>query len=383
PSINALSGGEFRVDESGSATYSMPLSLPAGIAGVKPELAFSYSSNSGDGYMGAGWGFAGASAISRCPKNLAVDTVQGNVSFSASDRLCLNGQRLVRNGSSNDKAVTDAIYWSLSSQFHTELDSFNLIRQHGAAGQGPRALTVETRSGEIHYYGALTAVTGNDSTGRSLALIAKSYGNVPENGEDAFFDTSAGSNIARLWALKAIKDVKGNYILFKYAEDQVLGEHYLTEVHYTGRANGAAPFAKVVLNYVDNTKIAVGWQAQKRVAMSKLLNTVDVLLDGAIYRQYRLNYFNSNVLEEKNYLLSIQECADTGAGNCLPPTHFEWNRPPTVNVSYVTRCDNEPGVPQYCWQEPVTDNYVPFEISYQIKGTSFDRYYQQLMDING
>uniref|UniRef100_UPI004048C9B2 SpvB/TcaC N-terminal domain-containing protein n=1 Tax=Rheinheimera sp. TaxID=1869214 RepID=UPI004048C9B2 len=74
PTINALSAGEFRVDESGSATYSMPLSLPDGIAGVVPQLAFSYSSSGGDGYMGSGWAFSGGSVIARCPKNLSVDT---------------------------------------------------------------------------------------------------------------------------------------------------------------------------------------------------------------------------------------------------------------------------------------------------------------------
>ncbi len=218
--------------------------------------------------------------------------------------------------------------------------------------------------------GCTAAVTGNDTMGKPLALAAKSYGNVSETGADAFFDTAAGSNVARLWALKAIKDVKGNYIVFKYTEDQALGEHYLSQVHYTGRSGGGAPFARVVLTYVDNTKIAVGWQAQKRVAMTKLLDTVEVELDGTIYRQYRLNYFNSNVLEEKNYLLSIQECADSSNNHCLPPTQFDWNRPPALSTAYVTHCNNEPGVPQYCWQEPVTDNYSPFSTAHQLKGSS-------------
>ena len=56
--------GSFRVDESGSGTYSIPLNIPAGIAGVQPQLGFSYSSNSGDGLMGRGWSLSGASAIS-------------------------------------------------------------------------------------------------------------------------------------------------------------------------------------------------------------------------------------------------------------------------------------------------------------------------------
>ncbi|RVT46173.1 hypothetical protein EMM73_10755, partial [Rheinheimera sediminis] len=378
-----LSSGEFRVDESGNANYSMPLALPDGIAGVKPQLAFSYSSAAGDGYMGAGWSLAGASAITRCPKNLAVDTVQGNVAFAASDRLCLDGQRLVKNGASNDKAVTDASYWATATEFHTELDGFAKIRQHGIASQGPRAFTVETKSGEIHYYGDVTAVSGTDSMNKALTISLKNASGGAETGADAFFDTSLNSNLARMWALKAIRDVKGNYIVFKYHEDQALGEHYLTEVHYTGRSGGNAPFAKVVLNYVDNTKIAIGWQAQQRVGMTKLLDTVEVFQDSALYRKYLLNYFNTNVLEEKNYLLSIQECAGSSANQCYAPTTFDWNRPAAVSTTYTTRCANEPGTPQYCWQEPVTKSYSPFISLSQTKGSSVDRYNQKIIDING
>lgn len=36
--VPSLSAGEFRVDESGSANYSIPLNIPAGRAGVKPSL---------------------------------------------------------------------------------------------------------------------------------------------------------------------------------------------------------------------------------------------------------------------------------------------------------------------------------------------------------
>ena len=379
--------GEFRVDESGTANYAIPLSLPEGIAGVKPQLTFSYSSGQGDGYMGSGWSLGGASLISRCPKNMATDTVQGNVSFSATDRLCLNGQRLIKNGAQNDKAVSDTDYWSGSTQFHTELDSFALVRQHGTSVrtsvQGPKAFTVETKSGEIHYYGDVAEVTGTDSMGKSLAISLKDASGSAETAGDAFFDTSAGSNLARLWALKAIKDVKGNYILFKYIEDQNLGEHYLSEVHYTGRTDGKAPFAKVVLNYADNPKKAIGWHAGQRVGMTRLLDTVDVTQDNKAYRQYRLSYFRSTVLEEKNYLLSLQECAGADSKQCLPATRFEWNRPPAVTTTTEVHCEDMQNADPECWEQPVTTTFSPFTEGAVKKGSSVERWTQKLMDING
>ncbi|GAB58219.1 toxin TcdB middle/N-terminal domain-containing protein [Rheinheimera nanhaiensis] len=386
-SVVGLTAGEFRVDESGAATYQIPLSLPAGIAGVQPQLAFSYNSSGGDGYMGVGWSFSGASAVTRCPKNIAVDGVQGNVAFSASDRLCLDGQRLVTNGKENDIGVADSAYWNNSTLLHTEIDSFSTVRRHGSAAQGPLAFTVETKSGEIHYYGDVSAVSGSDTMGNPLAISLRNAAGGSETGTDAFFDTASNSGTARLWALKAIKDAKGNYIVYKYQKDLAKGEHYLTEVHYTGRAGGAAPFAKVQLNYANNPKRAAGWQAGSRVMMSKLLSNVSVYLDGSadsnIVRHYQLNYVSSNVLEEKNHLISVQECADKGLQQCLPATQFDWQKPAAKTTTYQTRCETEPGVPQFCWQEPVTENYVPFSTASELKGSSFDRYNQQFIDING
>lgn len=377
-----LSAGEFRVDESGAANYQIPLSIPSGIAGVQPQLAFSYNSSGGDGYLGIGWQFSGASAISRCPKNLSVDNSQGNVSYSASDRLCLDGQRLVTKGRANDIGVSDASYWS-ATEYHTELESFSVVRQHGSTAQGPLAFSVETKSGEVHYYGDLSAVTGNDSMGRPLALSLKRYGGSAESAEDAFFDTAEGSNKARFWALKAIKDVKGNYISFRYTKDLTKGEHYLKEVHYTGRAGGAAPFARVILNYEDNTKISVGWHAGSRVAMTKLLTSVNVYQDAAVYRHYRLGYSNTNVLEEKNYLESIQECSDSNASSCLPATVFEWERKAAISTGYSTQCNSAYDTLSYCWQDAYIKNFTPFNLSSTLKGASNERYYQHIIDING
>ncbi|MDR6985125.1 RHS repeat-associated protein [Rheinheimera pacifica] len=386
-SVVGLTAGEFRVDESGAATYQIPLSLPAGIAGVQPQLAFSYNSSGGDGYMGAGWSFAGASAVTRCPKNIEVDGVQGNVAFAESDRLCLDGQRLVTNDRENDKGVNDSTYWNNNTVLHTETDNFSTVRRHGSSAQGPLALTVETKSGEIYYYGDITAVSGNDTMINSLAVTVRNVSGGVETGSDAFFDTASGSGTARLWALKATKDTKGNYIVYKYQKDVEKGEHYLTEVHYTGRVGGAAPFVKVQLNYANNPKRASGWQAGSRVLMSKLLSSVSVYLDGAedanVVRHYQLNYVSSNVLEEKNHLVSVQECADKALQQCLPATTFDWQKPAAITTTYQTRCETEPGAPHFCWEEPVTENFVPFLTTSELKGSSFDRQNQQLIDING
>ena len=370
--------GSFRVDESGSATYNIPLNIPAGIAGVQPQLGFSYTSNSGDGIMGRGWNFSGASAISRCPKNMTQDDEQGNVSHSDNDRLCLNGQRLVTWGNQHNKNTSNNSYWS-ADKYHTELDDFSIVRAHGNTSQGPAAFTVETKSGEVHYYGLASSVSGNDSLGQSMSISLKVYGGGNESSSDAF--VNAGSaNLAKAWALKAIKDVKGNYIVFRYHEDATKGEHYLKEVHYTGRTDGKSPFARVVLNYIDNPKLFVGWSVGSPVSMSKMLDSVTVYQDHEVYRHYALGYFTSSVLEEKNYLETIQECTDKNKSSCLPATTFEWQKPAAKSTSYRWRTEPETG---YQYQEAVTESFAPFSSYGASKGESDNRHYNHIIDLNG
>ena len=58
--------GDFRVDESGSATYEIPILVAAGTAGVAPRISLKYSSSAENGIAGVGWSIVGLSSISRC-----------------------------------------------------------------------------------------------------------------------------------------------------------------------------------------------------------------------------------------------------------------------------------------------------------------------------
>ena len=57
---------QFRVDEGGSATYSIPIQVSPGTAGMVPKLALNYSSRTATGVMGPGWSLGGLSQIARC-----------------------------------------------------------------------------------------------------------------------------------------------------------------------------------------------------------------------------------------------------------------------------------------------------------------------------
>ena len=53
--------GALAVDESGSAAYSLPLSVPPGVAGMEPSLSLVYNSRGGNGILGVGWSLGGLS----------------------------------------------------------------------------------------------------------------------------------------------------------------------------------------------------------------------------------------------------------------------------------------------------------------------------------
>ena len=72
-------GGQFSVNTLGGAAYVIPLQAPPGTGGIEPKLALSYSSQSGNGLLGVGWGLSGLSAITRCARTLAQDSINGGV----------------------------------------------------------------------------------------------------------------------------------------------------------------------------------------------------------------------------------------------------------------------------------------------------------------
>jgi hypothetical protein len=75
----------------GAANYSIPITVPLGSGGMKPELSIHYNSNSGNGLLGIGFRLGGLSAIYRCGKTIATDGVKSRVSYDDNDRYCLDG----------------------------------------------------------------------------------------------------------------------------------------------------------------------------------------------------------------------------------------------------------------------------------------------------
>jgi hypothetical protein len=76
--------GSFAVS-AGAATYTIPIWAPPGPRGLTPQVALSYNSQGGNGYVGVGWGISGLSSIYRCNLTFAQDAAPAPVALSTSD----------------------------------------------------------------------------------------------------------------------------------------------------------------------------------------------------------------------------------------------------------------------------------------------------------
>jgi RHS repeat-associated protein len=359
--VVGLSSGEFRVDESGAAAYSVPINIPEGRAGVMPQVSLNYSSNNlQDGPVGIGWSVGGISAVSRCPQTPINDNAITGVKFTSSDRFCLDGQRLM---------LVTGTYGAPYSTYIKEMDDFSVVTAMGGSqANGPSYFEVKTKAGETYYYGN-PGLTGLVST----------------NQADAFVEPSNKTGIAKTWAVKVIKDIKDNYILFNYNNTKADGIFYIDSIQYSVKLGDSTASNKVKFVYEDYKKGFLGYQAGAIAKHNKTLKRIDSSVDGSNYRSYFLNYESSNFIEERTLLTSVQECPDndTNFSNCLPKTTFSWQRPNLSTSSMQYQCESEPGSPDFCRDVPTTTNFKPFENFTTVASGSANVSTSQVFDING
>jgi hypothetical protein len=321
---------QFRVDESGAATYTIPLYTVPGRAGVAPSLTLSYSSQGGEGPVGKGWSIGGLSSITRCRATreagdfivggVPTDGTPAPVNFTASDRFCLDGQRLVP---ANDSCGSAGGYTGVS--WRTEVDTFQRVCSFGPSVADPKFFTVGRKDGSASYYGD-----------RDNATTA--------NRPDGYFEsTSPGfTTYAQTWAQTRMQDWSGNTIDFKWLENPSgagNGELLIGEVQFTGKilvynqpGTPSSPFAKIVFNYsarptADWTTsfVSGGLMRQTRRLDSITSCSTIACAQADQVRYYQLTYATSASNSRVDTLTSVQECRDASKAVCLGPTTFTWS----------------------------------------------------------
>lgn len=247
----AATQADFQVDSTGAATYSVPLYVVPGTSGMAPRLSLEYSSRSGYGPVGKGWSIGGLSSITRCRAtreagdfNVGGTPTDGNpapINYTATDRYCLDGQRLIpAQAGSGECAVAGG---SSGQSLRTEIESFQRVCAYSAAGgtSGVSFFTVERKNGTISWYG--------DRDNNSSANRPDGYFNSTRPGYEGY---------ALSWAQTRTQDSSGNYIDYVYLEnpDGAAGEQLISEVLYSGKTvlagqsgSASAPYARVSFSY--------------------------------------------------------------------------------------------------------------------------------------
>ena len=302
--------GSFRVTEQGSAGYRIDLALPPGTAGVVPPLALGYDSRRGNGPLGVGWALEGLSGITRCRQTLAQDGAAQPLTFTDTDRFCLDGQRLVQSKEDRQNKVD---YGAKGSTYQTETDSFlTVTAKDGAAGH-PDYFEVQRKDGSTALYGAKNA---HDSEHKLYANLT---------------DKTPSNNILT-WALQEVKDSVGNKITYHYTLDAK--GHRLTHIRYAYGASKTAYQAEVVLAYEDRKDPSTGYLAGYPVQSTQRLQRVSVRAAPsqgglATLYNYRLRYraVSTGTVDSLSRLVSVQGCVGAGESACRPKTTFAWSEP--------------------------------------------------------
>lgn len=296
--------GEINVNASGGTTYTIPISCPAGIQGMNPNLSLAYNSQAGNGIAGWGWNINGISMITRTGKNYYYDNERDNITWDKDCPLALDGQRLIPIYSSND-----------SIEYRTENDISNRIVGYDLTDWGPRKFKIYQKNGNILEYGNPTSIS-------------------------SYFPISSGSpsgsnswihNIG--WALCQITDPNHNFIEYTYNTQCIFPESgssysfkntHLASVTYGHNEQGTyQTVATITFSYdTKSTSVPVGYMNGESVVNDIYLKNITISKGTTPIQKldvYELTY----KIDENNYYLTGLKRTNV-TGETFLPLQFEW-----------------------------------------------------------
>jgi RHS repeat-associated protein len=200
---------------SGTGTFSVPVALPKGRAGVQPSLALSYATSGGNGPVGMGWSL-GVPFISRQTDKGLPRYVDEAAWHGQEDRFMYNGgQELVPVDSAAASAVDGA-------PVPPELGNWQQYRARVEGGfmrffRAPDSSrwVVQSKDGTRFEFGAC---------GASASPCTRAVVSDPEDDARIFS-----------WQLVRMSDVRGSTVYYRYLENA--GTLYVSSIDYTSPAS--------------------------------------------------------------------------------------------------------------------------------------------------
>jgi len=280
----------------GNANLSYPIDIPAGRQGMQPQLAITYNSGGGNGWLGLGWDLS-VPAIS-------VDTRWGVPRYNPdkeSETYTMGGEQLMpvaHRSSVLEDRTSD-------KQFFPRIEgSFSIIKRHG---DSPKNYwwEITDKNGVKYYYGASSA---------SKKVIP-----------DAVLADSKG-NIAQ-WSLVEERDLDDNFVKYDYAIQADKGvadpdatdgyQTYLKCVTYTGHGSENGKYSilfsrdRDMPDYKRRTDVIINARYGFKQVSADLLKRIVIKFNSETIRSYELNYEDGAFF--KTLLTSITEKDSEGS----------------------------------------------------------------------
>ena len=258
----------------GSATFSVPISVPAGRAGIQPNIQLQYNSKLGNGFLGVGWTLQ-LGAIQRL-------TIGGLPSYTDSDTFCLmqagSTQRFVYD--------TDAGFYRTEPE-----GAFSKIEHLS----NPEQWMMTDRTGTRYYFG---------STDASRQVDPNNSGNIFQ------------------WAIDRVEDMHGNDMVFTYQKSN--NRLRPLRVEYTGNSliNNDLPYAAVEFDWEARTDTSSSHIAGFSSEIQQRIHRIRTLAQGRIVREYEISYDYSE-LSERSLITQMTEYGDDGVSS-KPALSFDY-----------------------------------------------------------
>ncbi len=358
-SVQGMGESFSPVLSSGTATFSVPIAVAPGRAGVKPSIALTYATTGGNGPVGFGWGL-GVPFISRQTDRGMPRYIDESAWHGQEDRFIYNGgQELVPVDSTAIGTVDGQANGGTAPAVPTEVSGWQQYRARVEGGfmrffRSPDSTRwiVQSKDGTRFDFGLLP--TG---TGPSEAVTASSYA--------LERDPEMPSGGIYRWCLTRMSDAHGSTVYYLY--DQPDGQSYLTDIYYVspngspGSCASSNPDtartctqslstygAHVRLLYEPRDDVYANYLAGWRIETSQRLQQIEVTAwDDAsggrtLVRRYHLTY-GSDTFHSLLSQIQVEgrpETSGSSTGPRLPPMTFQYTDMPDRGDPRVRTIDS-------------------------------------------
>ncbi len=280
---------EIGVDNTGAATFSIPIDLPPGCGGLTPELSINYNSIGDNGMFGRGVELSGVSAIYRTAATRFVNGYDRGVMFDSDDALCLDGQPIIRNESNPLK-------------YHCRIgDVYDIVADD---------------------YDNPTRFTLRDGNG-----ITKEFG-LTENSRIYGSKTQTSSRtMVFAWLLERVTDSFGNYYTITYTDINHPSKGVaIDKIEYSGNENmGITPQVKVLFRDYISDKGETTYHGNNAYWKKYSPRFILVYVGAQQVKEYKFSYESST-----DYTSSFLKSVTLEGSNwqsVYNPIEFTWQHP--------------------------------------------------------